>query len=813
MAATQKENRESNTSQIDTHKHKVFTRDDFSRLLFKCHNIIRNNDKLSPEAAFDEISKILFIKIRYEREQKSSNSIFSEEEFLNLKKSDEKVRGIDALSKPFYQFFFDSTKRAFEKDELFDPNDSLKLRESTFLLIIKELEKYNLSETSDDVKGIAFEEFLGRTFRGELGQFFTPRTVVDYIVEVLDPQEGELICDPCCGSGGFLIKAFEYIRTNIEAEIKSAKTEIDRERSKIENKSYSKELNNLITFLDTETDLQNTNGRLYQLSHNCIFGVDANPRMARTAKMNMIMHGDGHGGVHHHDGLLNINGIFEERFDVILTNPPFGARIDKSLRVTANDIPQADKVTHYKAQYGDDYERLVVQPLRGYAQFDSGSDKPKGKPIVDLFELSNISSSTEVLFLERCLNLLKPGGRMGIVLPEGVLNNSNLTRVRDFIESKAKILNITSLPKEVFMASGATVKASVIFLKKFSVDERVAYQKLVDEKNTNPNIKDIDTIRKAIRTETSYTVPLVEVKHAGISSTGSATENQLPAIAAEYGEYRIKNRLWHEPERPYYIIDFSAKPKISRVKSNFSDTLNKSTFVTRPDHTDNNRSEYLIRSNNSNNRLQFTELKDLLNWSVRFAIENKFNYNDAYPLHRLGDFLQRNKNELIIMDDIEYKRVNIKINNRGVYLRDKKLGRDIATKRQFYLKAGQFVLSKIDARNGALGIAPRELDGAAITNDFLAFDINTSLINPYFLSLLTGTKEFIRFCQSCSSGSTNRQRLDENLFLNVEIPLPPLSKQEDMIKDHLRAQELRAEAEKLEARALANFETEIFKAR
>ena len=81
--------------------------------------------------------------------------------------------------------------------------------------------------------------------------------------------------------------------------------------------------------LNEELNTQQENSRMYKLSHNCIYGTDANPRMARTSKMNMIMHGDGHGGVHHHDGLLNVNGIFEERFDVILTNPPFGARIDK----------------------------------------------------------------------------------------------------------------------------------------------------------------------------------------------------------------------------------------------------------------------------------------------------------------------------------------------------------------------------------------------------------------------------------------------------------------------------------------------------
>lgn len=214
---------------------KAFTRDEFSKLLFKCHNIIRNNDKLSPEAAFDEISKILFIKIRYEREN-SNAQVFSLEEFKKGKAYDDKYRASTDL--PFYQKLFENTKKEFKDDDLFDPNESIRIRENSFEAIVKELETYNLSTTSDDVKGIAFEQFLGRTFRGELGQFFTPRTIVDFMVDVLDPQEGEIVCDPCCGSGGFLIKAFEYVRAKIEEDI-------HQEKEKIKEKYYTAEYEKL----------------------------------------------------------------------------------------------------------------------------------------------------------------------------------------------------------------------------------------------------------------------------------------------------------------------------------------------------------------------------------------------------------------------------------------------------------------------------------------------------------------------------------------------------------------------------------------
>lgn len=294
---------------------KAFTRDEFSKLLFKCHNIIRNNDKLSPEAAFDEISKVLFIKIRYERDN-TGTQIFSEKEFKKLREAYDKTKSKQSL--PFYQQLFERTKEDYIKDDLFEPNDTIKIKEASFEAIVKELEVYNLSQTADDVKGIAFEKFLGKTFRGELGQFFTPRTIVDFMVVLLDPEEGEIICDPCCGSGGFLIKAFEYVREKIEKDIQKVKEQIkaqlfDENYDSLNDKKKAvvdKQVNEYFTALNKELDTSQDDSRLKQLSHDCIFGTDANPRMARTAKMNMIMHGDGHGGVHHHDGLLNVNGVF-----------------------------------------------------------------------------------------------------------------------------------------------------------------------------------------------------------------------------------------------------------------------------------------------------------------------------------------------------------------------------------------------------------------------------------------------------------------------------------------------------------------------
>lgn len=581
---------------------KAFTRDEFSKLLFKCHNIIRNNDKLSPEAAFDEISKILFMKIRYERNPDKVN-IFTLNQFKEQEAHYEKnIRPVNIKRNgpkddiPYMDYWFELTKDEFKDDELFDPNERIRIKQASFEAIVKALEIYNLSTTSDDVKGIAFEKFLGKTFRGELGQFFTPRTIVDYMVEILDPQEGETVCDPCCGSGGFLIKAFEYVRAKIEATIQKEKEKIrdscykedfdklsDKKQDEINN--Y---VNSLFSKLNSELDISNPESRLRRLSYDCIFGTDANPRMARTAKMNMIMHGDGHGGVHHHDGLLNVNGIFEDRFDIVLTNPPFGSRVDSSFKISEQDrFINEDKISAYKVRFGDKYVEALKQ-----------INDNVGEPILNLYDVGIFSGLTEVLFIERCLRLLKPGGRMAIVLPEGILNNVNMQKVRDYVEGKAKIINITSIPSDVFMASGATVKPSLLFFKKFTVEEDKQYQSIkqkaqvnainkhgseLGEIDTKLKLKSIDKdtkkelkqkrkqieqsideeIKKETKEKFDYEIPIAEVEKAGISSTGASIENELEPIAKEYKEYRIKNKLW---EGNTTVVEYSYnKDKLFRI--------------------------------------------------------------------------------------------------------------------------------------------------------------------------------------------------------------------------------------------------------
>lgn len=200
--------------------------------------------------------------------------------------------------------------------------------------------------------------------------------------------------------------------------------------------------------------------------------------------------------------------------------------------------------------------------------------------------------------------------------------------------------------------------------------------------------------------------------------------------------------------------------------------------------------------------LKFIDSQKLNNWSVKYLLEDTFAYNEKYPLVSIKKILKRNKIQINIQDDFNYKRVTIKINNGGIFLRDIEIGKNIGTKKQFIINKGQFLLSKIDARNGAFGVVPEEVDNGIITGNFWTYDVDYSMVNPHYLSLITNTSQFINFCKRSSAGTTNRHYLQENLFLNEKIPLPSIEEQEELIQDYQNkiqlAEKLGKEANNLE---------------
>jgi restriction endonuclease S subunit len=193
-------------------------------------------------------------------------------------------------------------------------------------------------------------------------------------------------------------------------------------------------------------------------------------------------------------------------------------------------------------------------------------------------------------------------------------------------------------------------------------------------------------------------------------------------------------------------------------------------------------------TNMTYNFLHLSNFKDIPNWSVQYSDEEDLGFTKKYPMARIGTFLVKSKDVIIVQKDVEYKQVTIKINNGGVVPRNNGetlLGSKIGTKRQHVVHAGQFIMSKIDARNGAYGIVPEELEGAIVTNDFPVFDVDTEKIIPQFLVLVSTTEKFVEFARKCSSGTTNRKRIDIDAFLNQQIPLPCIEEQEKILEMYI----------------------------
>ena len=400
----------------------VIERGELIRVLEKCHDTLWQGGKFAPTQAFDELAKILFIKIRDEKKARRDG-----EPYDFQIKTHENPESVAKRINELYQ-----EAKALDP-EVFTEN--IEIDENRLFSVVNHLQGISLNQTDLDVKGVAFERFLGNFFKGEIGQFFTPREVVEFMVDMVKPHHEELILDPACGSGGFLLHAMDYIR-------KQASDYYDE-------------------------DSREHYIHWHDFAEKRLFGIEVNDSIARVAKMNMIIHDDGHSNVISNDALINFVDLHnqhrefgQEKFDVILTNPPFGAIIKEA------ELPY---LKNYKLG--------------------------KGNP----------SQKTEILFLERCFDFLKWGtGKLAIILPDGILTNSSLQYVRDYIERHFQIRAVVSLPQIAFSHYGAGVKTSILFLQKFSEQEYNRYQDAIDQierKNEaiyTPKIEELENERIAI---------------------------------------------------------------------------------------------------------------------------------------------------------------------------------------------------------------------------------------------------------------------------------------------------------------------------
>jgi len=344
---------------------------ELTRRFKQAHQALWGGGELNPSTAFDELDKLIFCKIWDEKKTRKAGEPY---DFQVIAESTEQETNTNLLQR--IRALYNEGR---EKDpEVF--KDDIRLDAGKLRTVVGYLEGVNIGETDLDSKGRAFESFMGSYFRGDFGQYFTPRSIVELIVSVLPINNTSLVLDTSCGSGGFLLHALDKVRKQAGEYYKEGTVEFYK--------------------------------YWHDFAQNNLFGIEINEQIARTAKMNMIIHDDGHTNVVAADGLLTDEAVrsltknqgFQfNRFDFIITNPPFGSSIKQS----------------EKAYYED--FRMVKKEIDWLNPAAKKNETRK-------------TQSTEVLFIEQCYNYLKEDGYLAIIIPDGILTNSSLQYVRDNIE-------------------------------------------------------------------------------------------------------------------------------------------------------------------------------------------------------------------------------------------------------------------------------------------------------------------------------------------------------------------------------------------
>jgi type I restriction enzyme M protein len=392
----------------------------------RCHNYIAGNQGLQKPQAFWELLKLIFCKIHDERES-------SEVEFYAAANERSGMNGQMKVKKRIDQLF-DAVKADYPA--IFQQNDVIALQAPVLAYIVSQLQMYSLLESDVDVKGHAYEEIVGSNLRGDRGEFFTPRNVCNMVASMLDPEEGQLILDPACGTGGFLISAMNRVIEKIrKAELEKWKGDLKRAEPKI-------------------------TARIAKFAGHCIVGLDFNPELVKATKMNMVMNNDGAGGLFQANSLAS-PATWEEalrdrelmgKVDLIFTNPPFGSKIP---------VDEPSILEKFDLGHGWTY--------------DKDSDTWTMGPGIQK------SQPPEILFIERCVKFLKPGtGRVAMVLPDGILGSPGLGYVREWILTHTRVLASVDLHPETFQPN-VSVQTSVLILQR-KTDQQIALEKAAGKK-------------------------------------------------------------------------------------------------------------------------------------------------------------------------------------------------------------------------------------------------------------------------------------------------------------------------------------------
>ena len=381
----------------------------------RCHNYIAGNQGLQKPEAFWELLKLIFCKIHDERSSSDVQFFAGANERSSINGYLKVKARIDKL--------FAAVKADYAS--IFPANEAIGLTPAVLAYIVSQLQIYSLLESDVDVKGHAYEEIVGANLRGDRGEFFTPRNICNMAVAMLQPREDQLILDPACGTGGFLIAAMSHVIETVRKGELARWGDIERADSVVRQ-------------------------RVTRFAERHILGIDFNPNLVKASKMNMVMNNDGAGGLFQANSLaspatwdddLRVRGVMGQ-VDLIFTNPPFGSK-----------IPVDDPAILEKFDLGHIWN------------YDQTAD------LWRMTKNTQRSQPPEILFIERCVKFLKPGtGRAAMVLPDGILGAPGLGYVREWLLTNTRILASVDLHPDTFQPN-VSVQTSILIVQRKTDDE------------------------------------------------------------------------------------------------------------------------------------------------------------------------------------------------------------------------------------------------------------------------------------------------------------------------------------------------------
>ncbi|EPF0827756.1 N-6 DNA methylase [Campylobacter upsaliensis] len=469
-------------------------------LLQKIHNYLWNGGKRNPAEAFSEFSKIIFTKMMDEKAKTDIKYKLEHYEFQ--KNRDEDKFALEKRIKGLYEKYKKKDSNVFDNALILDA-DEIKF-------LVENLEGIGLSKIELDIKGEIFQNFLKDFFKGKAGQFFTPFNVVRFVVGCFDITQNDLVLDPSCGSGGFLLRTLLYMREKCENHYKDKNDEVQK-------------------FLCW-----------HSFAEKNLYGIEINGGISQAAKMQMIIHDDGHTNVITADGLdsfenfIKKNNKFQKNtFNFIFTNPPFGSSIPAS-KPYFEDFSFAKSEVHF---------------------IDKIIDKKSPK------DLS--TQKSEILFLERYFEFLKEGGIVACVLPDGILTNSSLQNVRDYLLERFYLLASFSLPQHTFSNYGAGVKSSILVLKKKDkkaikafLDKKEAIQNAITQKHKDEILSLRDELKALITPLQKELKALEKMQDKDLK-----TQEQIATLKEKIANHRETYRYKEELVRDKICTEVSEKLK------------------------------------------------------------------------------------------------------------------------------------------------------------------------------------------------------------------------------------------------------------